>query len=130
MCAICFVCILENRQLLNGLCTKLINFEVSIDDLIREATDNAEAKVDSTTTCTSASLPPAKKTVAKKAGSTSSSQYQPPSKKAKKEAQISSAKARAAEIFSDDLQTQLREQREMITKLQMQLQEKTCKLYL
>ena len=75
-------------------------------------------------------MPPAKKTVAKKAGSTSSSQYQPPSKKAKKEAQISSAKARAAEIFSDDLQTQLREQREMITKLQMQLQEKTCKLYL
>ena len=123
MCAICFVCILENRQLLNGLCTKLINFEVSID-LIREATDNAEAKVDSTTTCTSANLPPAKKTVAKKAGSTSSNQYQPPSKKAKKEAQISSAKARAAEIFSDDLQTQLRQQREMIRKLQMQLQEK------
>ena len=84
MCAICFVCILENRQLLNGLCTKLINFEVSIDDLIREATDNAEAKVDSTTTCTSANLPPAKKTVAKKAGSTSSNQYQPPSKKAKR----------------------------------------------
>ena len=84
MRAICFVCILENRQLLNGLCTKLINFEVSIDDLIREATDNAEAKVDSTTTCTSASLPPAKKTVANKAVSTSSNKYQPPSKKAKR----------------------------------------------
>ena len=78
------MCILENRQLLNRLCTKLINSEVSIDDLIHEATDNAEAKLDSTTTCTSASLPPAKKTVAKKAGSTSSNKYQPPSKMAKK----------------------------------------------